>query len=120
MRSITAGAFGRVVRRFNALDFDQRPQPLAVVVQFAAHPDEKFVPTEDTAQQQMIHVIANRLPIGLERFPRDRTRLIFVPKDKHDFHRSFQVETQSLRLVIVMINQQLEVSLARSVPSAIP
>ena len=45
-------AFGRVVGRLNPLVLDERPQPVAVGMQFAAHSDQTLVPAEHTAQQQ--------------------------------------------------------------------
>ena len=44
------GTFGGVVRRLDPLNLDKRPEPLSVVVQFPAHPDEALVSAAPAAK----------------------------------------------------------------------
>ncbi len=106
----TQSEFRHVVCRFDPGDFDKRPEPVAVVVHFAAYPHETFVAAEPTAQPQTVHRFANRLHLGLKRRPRDLARLVAVLLKEHGIDRPLQVETQSFHLAIVMVDQRLDVS----------
>ena len=90
--------------------FHERPQPVAVRVQFETHSSESLITTELAAQQQAVDGLAHRLHLGSECLPRDLTGLVPVPDQKHDFNLPPQVVTQSFDLIIVMINQRLPLS----------
>ena len=64
----------------------------------AAHSDETFVLTgHDTAQQQAVHLCADRLHIRTENASPTRSNPIYIcaNRTKHHFNRPLQVETQS-------------------------
>jgi len=48
--SRTQGTFGGVIRRLDSWDLDKRLEPLSVVVQFPAHPDEALVSAAPAAK----------------------------------------------------------------------
>ena len=62
----------RIVGRLDAFATNERPEPVAMLVQLLAHADQRFVAALDTAQQQTLHLAANRGHAADER----RARLI--------------------------------------------
>lgn len=92
------GSFGRVVRRFDAWHAGERPEPLAMLIQFVAHADQLVVAAEDAAQHQAIELIADRSHISLKGSPADFVGLVAPPQREQPPQLPHQVVSQSFDL----------------------
>ena len=108
---VTERPLRRVVRRFDAVHFQERPQPVAMVTQFPAHAVRGGA---EAAQQQAVDLVADRLHQTLEAPPREGPIPAARPVPEEGFGRSHQVMAQAFDLVIIAVNQRLKVSLQMS------
>lgn len=99
----------RVVRRLHALRLQKRPQPVPVLMQLPAHPHQPRVPAAQTAQQQAVHVLANRRQDRLQLRESERPVPAAGPLAEQLFGRTHEIPPQAFDLPVGMIHQRLKV-----------
>ena len=102
------GPFGRVVRRFDAVDLRERPQPVAVRVQFVAHAHQPCVGAEQAAQEQAFDLVTDRFEQTPESSSRECAVTTARPLPKQLCGRSQEVASQSVHLTIRVLESILE------------
>ena len=100
----TQRALRRVVGRLDAFDVNEGPQPVAVFVQLAAHPDEPLVAAELAAQQQSVDLFSNRAHVPAESSPTDLAFFVTSPMLKHQFDLTYQIMAEPLDLLVRMVD----------------
>lgn len=98
------GAFGSVVRGFDAFDFCKGPQPLAAGMELCTHAVQLIVATESTAQQQAIELGANRRDRFAKGIPGNLFGFVQPPLLEQEALLSHQVVAESLDLTVGTIN----------------
>jgi hypothetical protein len=76
---VTQRAFARVVRRFDAFATDEGPEPVAMLVQFPTHADQRRIAAFHTAQPQTLHLAADWRHATNERGATDRAVAVVCP-----------------------------------------
>ena len=76
------------------------PQPLAMVVQFAAHAHQPRIAAEDSAQQQAFHLPADRLHQPLQSGPGERPVAVARPQAEQFPRQPHQVASQPFGLMV--------------------
>ena len=104
------GALADVVGEFDALYLQERPQPVAMIVQRRAHPGQFGVAAEDAAQQQAVDLLADRLQQTLASSAGDGPITTTRPVVKEFLGGTHQVVPQALHLLIGMIDQSLKIA----------
>ena len=107
---VTQRPLRRVVRRFDSGHIQERPQPLAMVMQLPAHAGQSRVTAEVAAQQQAVDLAADRLHQTLESAAGDRPVPATRPVMKQGLCRSHQVVPQAFHLVILVVDQGLKIA----------
>ena len=100
----TQGALADVVGRLDPFDVQERPQPIAMIVQSGAHSHKLRVAAEHPAQQQAVDLLADRLHQTLEPAAGERP-VAAAPQWRNSFCVGHQVASQAFRLVIRMVDQ---------------
>jgi hypothetical protein len=100
-----------VVGRFHSLDIQQRPEPIAMLVQSVAHPLQTRVAAINSAQQQGFHLLADWLHQPLQSGPGDGPIARARPVAEHVARGAHQVASQSFHLMVRVIDERLEVPL---------
>src|SRR3989304_1028735 len=76
---MTQRTFARIVRRLDPVMPQKRPQPLAMLVQLPARPAHVAIAALHSAQQQTLHLAANRTHPTHQRRPRNLAGAIIGP-----------------------------------------
>src|SRR5664280_2711644 len=76
---VTQRPLARIVRRLNPVVPQKRPQPVAMLIQLPAHPSHLSIAALSTAQQQTLHLTADRAHATHERRLRDSAGAIIGP-----------------------------------------
>ena len=105
------GTLADVVCRLDPFDIQEPPQPVAMIVQGLAHPDELRVAAEDAAQQQAVDLLADRLQQTQHSRACDRTVAVTYPVPKQLACGTQQVVPQTFHLLLWMIGQGLKIAI---------
>ena len=104
---VTQAPLGGVVRRFDAIDIQKRPQPVAMAVQLPAHASQTPIVAAQTAQQQALHLVAERCRNPFQAAAGDRSIAAARPLPEQLFRRPHQVVAQAFHLVVGVVDQRL-------------
>lgn len=107
---VTQSAFARIVGGFDPVVPQKDPQPLTMLVQFAAHALEEAVAALGTPQQQSFQATADRPHATDQRGARDCAVTVVGPVFEQATGPAPQVIAQPLGLCVAAVHQGLKVS----------
>ena len=107
---VTQGALAGVVGRFDPFHFQKGPQAVAMIVQRAAHAPQSRAFAERSAQQQGVHLAADRPHRAKPAATRERPIAIAGPQAKQLACFAHQIVPQAFGLSIARVDQGLEIA----------
>lgn len=105
------GTLTGVVGGFDPLMTDQHPEPLTMLVQLLAHTHERRVASLDTAQQQTLHLAADRGHATDKSSTTDRAMATVAPVLEQFVGHPAEVISEAFGLIVSAVNQSLKITL---------